>query len=583
MKHRFLLFTIIISFLFVSAICLGEQTSSLTYHSPSEIFNTLKKLNSEYSQLSKMMTIGKTGQGNDIPLLEISNQKNKPNEKQAILVVGNIEGNQLIGSEIILHYAQNLLGNYSKYDSVTALLDKYTFYLLPVLNIDATRYSVGKVIHEITTNLTPTDDDFDALVDEDGPEDLNGDGLITMMRIRDPQGKWMKDTSDARIMRLADPLKGEKGQYRLETEGIDNDNDEKINEDCVGGVALNKNFPQAYPHFQPNSGKYMLSEPESRALVEFMNNHKNIVAVVVYGEYDNLISPPELPKPAPSEKKEPDKRKIMAAEDIFIYQKVSEIYREITKYGSDVPKIEPGGAFHQWCYFQSGVPAFCARVWSVPEPDAEKSESAEKDSLKIENQDSLSNTAKEIKNKSEKSTESEDAKWLAWSDAKLEGKGFVDWQPFKHPSLGEVEIGGFRPFLQSNPPASQISDIVTIQIRFLARIAELLPSVEIDKIEVKEKSRSVYSLEINLEKKGFLPDATKFAHDYRLVKPTVVKIDVGKNTILSGKKIIRLSGLRLDGDTEKIEWQIFANKGTEVSVDVLTEKAGQIHRKIKLQ
>ncbi len=36
-----------------------------------------------------------------------------------------------------------------------------------------------------------------------------------------------------------------------------------------------------------------------------------------------------------------------------------------------------------------------------------------------------------------------DLKLLAWNDAVLGGKGFVDWFAFDHPQLGPVELGGW--------------------------------------------------------------------------------------------------------------------------------------------
>ena len=33
----------------------------------------------------------------------------------------------------------------------------------------------------------------------------------------------------------------------------------------------------------------------------------------------------------------------------------------------------------------------------------------------------------------------------------LNGKGFVDWKPYKHPDLDEVEIGGAVPFIDNTP------------------------------------------------------------------------------------------------------------------------------------
>ena len=38
-------------------------------------------------------------------------------------------------------------------------------------------------------------------MDEDGPEDLNKDGVITVMRVKDPAGDYMIDPDDPRTQK----------------------------------------------------------------------------------------------------------------------------------------------------------------------------------------------------------------------------------------------------------------------------------------------------------------------------------------------------------------------------------------------
>jgi hypothetical protein len=87
-----------------------------------------------------------------------------------------------------------------------------------------------------STNRTiriPKDDDRDGLFDEDGYEDLDGDGNICQMRIRDPFGMYRTDPEDPRLMIRVKP--GEQGEWTLlGFEGIDNDGDGRINEDAEG-------------------------------------------------------------------------------------------------------------------------------------------------------------------------------------------------------------------------------------------------------------------------------------------------------------------------------------------------------------
>ena len=128
------------------------------------------------------------------------------------------------------------------------------------------------------------------LVDEDGPEDLNGDGLITSMRVEDPEGEFIPDPARAaRCSLKADKAKGEKGAWKLLSEGVDNDKDEQWNEDGLGGVNLNRNFPlQLLSSSRPDAGRHQVSESETRALADFVVAHPNIGLAFTFGAADNL-------------------------------------------------------------------------------------------------------------------------------------------------------------------------------------------------------------------------------------------------------------------------------------------------------
>lgn len=53
--------------------------------------------------------------------------------------------------------------------------------------------------------------DRDGAKDEDGYEDLNGGGVITMMRVTDPTGAWVPDNEVPELLRKAESGKGGTG------------------------------------------------------------------------------------------------------------------------------------------------------------------------------------------------------------------------------------------------------------------------------------------------------------------------------------------------------------------------------------
>src|SRR5205823_5923167 len=97
--------------------------------------------------------------------------------------MGNVHAPLLLGAELATRMAQRFAADTPENQ---ALLDRFTFYIIPVPDPDATAAMFTPPFIERTTNLRPTDDDHDGDLDEDGPDDLNHDGLITMMRVEDP-------------------------------------------------------------------------------------------------------------------------------------------------------------------------------------------------------------------------------------------------------------------------------------------------------------------------------------------------------------------------------------------------------------
>ena len=127
------------------------------------------------------------------------------------------------------------------------------------------------------STMRPWDDDRDGLFDEDGPDDLDGDGQALQMRLEDPTGEWVTEEDDPRLMRRRKP--DDAGPfYKRYSEGLDNDGDDQYNEDWPGGVDPNRNYPGNWSLQQGGSGPYPGSEVELRAMLDFIYDHPNIAA-----------------------------------------------------------------------------------------------------------------------------------------------------------------------------------------------------------------------------------------------------------------------------------------------------------------
>ena len=198
-------------------------------------------------------------------------------EKPAMWVDANVHGNEVQGSEATLYLAWYLLENYGSNERITELVDRTSFYLQPMVNPDG-RSNWFKQPHTASSSRTgyqPIDNDRDGKLDEDGPDDLNGDGHITMMRKHVPgEGTHRLNPDDPRLMeRVPINEKGIRGDWiMLGYEGIDNDGDGRVNEDGEGGYDMNRAWPALWrpDHIQRGAGPYPLCWPEARCIADFI-------------------------------------------------------------------------------------------------------------------------------------------------------------------------------------------------------------------------------------------------------------------------------------------------------------------------
>lgn len=162
-------------------------------------------------------------------------------------------------------------------------------------NPDATASAAAGLVR--AGNDTPTDEDQDGDVDEDGGEDLSGDGLVTWMRFPDPTGQLSvapRDpaTEEPELPVWADPEKGKARTHRIVPEGRDSDDDGAWNEDGPGGVDLSRNFPWRFEELTPGRGRWAASEPETRALIDHLLADERVALVYEFGDAETVSKEP---------------------------------------------------------------------------------------------------------------------------------------------------------------------------------------------------------------------------------------------------------------------------------------------------
>ncbi len=498
-------------------------------------------------------------------------------EGPAILLVAGIEGNDLVGSSIAVGWIDHLLDGYGSDEAITKLLDTTTIYVIARLNTIGPAGFFGKLRCETQVTRKPVDDDHDGLRDEDGPEDLNGDGMITSMRIEDPDGSFILDPQDSRLMLEADPLKGESGRWKVLTEGIDNDKDERWNEDGVGGVNFNRNFPYDYDFFAVDSGIHQVSEVRTRALADFVVAHPNIALVVTYGSADNLL---KTPSASSADGRSPTRS--INTDDIDYYRVIGESYRKTLGLERELQAPRQPGTFSDWMYFHRGRMSLAICPWSgelaralpVDAPEAESEESEDREDGDKEQADK---TPADNRNRDQREQ-------LAWFD-KNAPEAFVSWERIEHPDYpGKVvEVGGYAPFALSNPPQAILGGLFDKHAAFLTETAGRLPRIAVRGTTVHHAGKGVYDITMVIENTGFLPTVLIHGARTRQINTTRLVLKIDDKRILSGQRVTIFGPIKGMGGKAETRWVVHAPDLEGIEFELVSALAGQVSGTIELK
>ncbi|WP_138990105.1 M14 family metallopeptidase [Larkinella sp. C7] len=516
MKHRFLPTGLagVLSCFAVFFQAAAQTPPAGPYSSSAQLATRLKTLTSRYGPLTNLQSIGKSRQGKDVWLLTVG--RGTAAQKPAIAIVAGVQGAHLAGTELAVQLAEKLLAA-SGQDSVARLLDSKTFYIFPSVNPDAQEQFVAKPRYERTGNGADTDDDRDGRLNEDPFEDLNKDGLITQIRVEDPTGTFIASKDDPRVLVKADPAKSETGRYLVISEGTDNDKDGAFNEDGAGGVALDKNFTFDYPFFTPGSGEMPVSEPENRALLDFLYKAPNVYAVFTFGPYNNLSEAPKFDRTKTT-------RRIITGvmeKDAPVGDQVSKLYNSQTAL-KDAPPMPPTkGNFAQTAYYHYGRFSFSTPGWWTPKATA---------------------SADTMKGKGgAKPSDNDDVKFLKWADANNVREVFVNWQPIEHPDFPgrKAEVGGIAPFAKLNPPVSFLNDIADKHLKFMTAFVRQMPVIDVVNLRTESLSGGLTRVTAQVINRGLLPTGSEIGDRVRFVPKMKIELRTGNGqTVVSGRKRI---------------------------------------------
>ncbi len=552
------------------------------YFTNEELSKLLEEWVKQYPELITVSTIGRSHEERPIWLLTISNRRTgSDTDKPAIWVDANIHATEITGSTSAIYIAYHLLSGYGTDAQVTRQLDQGVYYIVPRINPDGAAWAMAPTPRYVRSGVRP----YPWEQKDEGlfSQDINGDGKILQMRLEDPNGDWKVSSLDPRLMEKRAPHDNGGTYYRLFPEGMLEDFDGYVIKIArpLEGLDFNRNFPFQWraEAEQDGAGPYPGSEPETRALTDFVTSHPNISFAITFHTFSRVILRPY------STKADDD----MNPEDLWVFKKVGEIGSKLTGYRCVStfhdfkyhPKEVTTGAFDDWMYDQLGVFTYTIELWDLP-------------------------TVAGIKDRKwiewwREHPHEEDLQILKWIDEHGTKDDYIEWQPYDHPQLGKIELGGWNSmYTWRNPPLAWVEDEVNRHYPFILALGEMLPHLLVHTLEVKPLGEEKFHLNLVVENTGFLPTyisqqgkSRKVARPVRveLSLPEGVKISSGKHREEMGQLEGRSNKLEVAAsDSEsptdnraRLEWVLQAPKGSTITLKVMSERAGTLTRKVTLQ
>ncbi|KAA3657689.1 MAG: carboxypeptidase [Chloroflexi bacterium] len=548
------------------------------YYRYDEITEFLQGWAAKYPNLCKVESMGPSYEGRDIWVVILTNFDTGPDaEKPAMWVDGNIHATETSASTASLHLINKLLTGYGSDDRITYALDSRAFYIVPRLNPDGAEWALAdkpKFIRS-STRPYPRMDELDGL----HQEDVDEDGRILQMRVKDPNGPWKINPEDPRMMIPRQPDEAPGGDfYRLLPEGrVKNYDGVTINlAPNLQGLDLNRQFPVFWSPDQQGAGHFAGSEPEPAAAMKWIVAHPNITGSISYHTFSGVYLRP--PTKAGDES--------LPTQDLYTFKRIGAKATELTGYKAVSvfhdfkydPKEFIKGTFDDWMYEYLGIYGWTCEIWSVQKQAGIKD---------YKFMDWFREHPLE-----------DDIAIMKWNDEVLDGKGVIDWYEFEHPQLGTVELGGWELFhTWRNPPPSLLEKEVAPLSDFALYQCLISPKLEWYQVDKKSNGNTHY-VRATVHNTGWLPtNVSKQAVAMKVVRELEVDIALPEGAkLVTGKEKTMLGQLEgrdgkwsmpiFSGDATaeraKVEWVIEAEPGSVVEITAIHPRAGTIRKSVTL-
>jgi murein tripeptide amidase MpaA len=547
------------------------------YYDYEGLTEQLHALAAAHPELATLRSIGRSFGGRDVWLMEITNPATGPgSSKPGYYLDAQIHAEEHTTSAVALYAIHKLLTDYGRDEEVTRLVDQQVFYVLPRINPDGAELSLQPPYYLWCGNgrFRPGEDRVGGLK----TADVDGDGFIVSMRVRDPLGEWKKSALDERIMVQRAP--GEEGgeYYRLYPEGFIEDYDGvhvRIDKPFDGN--MNRNFPAGWDAEEYGAGEHPLSEPEAAAVARFILDHPNIAGMNSYHTHGGIILRPSMTQPDAA----------MSPKDLALYTALGKVGTALTGYPTisiyeeftpDKSKPRRGGLM-DWTYEKMGIPSFGTEVWDI---------------------ETAAGVEKTAYYNLHPRTEEAQLQVFRWVLEHLGERGVRPWTPFDHPQLGPLEVGGMvYIWTYRNPPPALLEKVCRDNVAFNLKHAAAAPRVRVDEAVAEHLGADLYRVRATVANHGYLPtNLTDVAIKRQVAKPVRVALELEGAELVMNPREVDLGHLAGRNErefpwspwgptwsptTRVVEWLVRSkDPGAGVRVVARSERAGAHARTVRL-
>lgn len=527
------------------------------FYTCQEIGTAARALADAHPAICRAGSIGRTGQGRDIHLLTLTDfDTGAPFERPAYLVHGGIHAHEPASAHGPLYTAHRLLADHER----GGLLSRVVIYLIPRLCPDASEFCIAT-----TARIRSRTDFLDRAPNTIYAADIDGDGAILTIRQEHPDGTWVCDPAEPRL--LVDRRPTSRGPfYRVFPEGLINGSDDIR----IGGLHafypgspelhagrsfdFNRNWSHDWRHEgeQQGAGDYPFSEPEMRSLADFIFKQPKLCGILGYHcGSASIIRPPAW---GPRED-------LDAADDALL--------EEIAQGGAaaiDSPAVaisDPTGSDRRgagkrghalgFAYYQLGIPGFEVELGTIVNAAGVSPREWHERSGDPDEVDAMYRQL------------------LRWWDAGgRRHRVFEPWRRFDHPQLGPVELGGLLYTAIDNPLVPALEPMVAGAYRFTRSFVERHPRVQAESVEVTGVGGDAYRIRARIANRGRLPtNVTNLGRGLPRMQPVRASLTPADGVeLLSARGHLELGHLRALTGSRVVEWFVRAAvpAGTELAV-----------------